>query len=91
MKPSRRLVNEKSQSVQRFIEVDFIDVISNAIISPIRTRKQQVLELPASLRPIRIPRDTLRFAGRADLTLHRESTPGMWKITNWAGPSWRCD
>ena len=74
-------VNENIASVQKFIEVDFIDEYASAIISPDQNTEQRFWNYQLRF-AYQDSTDTLRFAGKADLTLHRINT-GQWKITNW--------
>ena len=73
-------VNESIASVQKFIQVDFIDEYANAIISTDQNTEQRFWNY--ELRLVVTAPDTLRFTGKADLTLHRGNT-GEWRITSW--------
>jgi hypothetical protein len=73
-------VNESIANVQKFIHVDFIDEYANAIISTDQNTEQRFWNY--QLRLVLTPPDTLRFTGKADLTLHRGNT-GEWRIKNW--------
>jgi hypothetical protein len=73
-------VNESIANVQRFIQVDFIDEYANAIISTDQNTEQRFWNY--QLRLVMTAPDTLRFTGKADLTLHRGNT-GEWRITSW--------
>jgi hypothetical protein len=73
-------VNENI-ATQKFIEVDFINEYASAIISPDQTTEQRFWNYQLRI-AFQTPPDTLRFTGKADLTLHRGNT-GEWKITNW--------
>jgi len=74
-------VNQNIANVERFIEVDFISEYASAIISPDLNTEQRFWDYQVRA-AFQSPPDTLRFTGRADLTLHRQNT-GEWKITNW--------
>lgn len=75
-------VNETIATQEKFIEVDFIDEYASVVFPDPNTEQRfwnyqvRVAFGPPS------PPDTLRFTGRADLTLHRQNT-GEWKITSW--------
>jgi|SRR6188474_912551 len=73
-------VNESIANVQRFIQVDFIDEYASAVISTDQNTEQRFWNY--QLRLVLTAPDTLRFTGKADLTLHRGNT-GEWRITSW--------
>lgn len=73
-------VNESIANVQKFIQVDFTDEYASAIISPDQNTEQRFWDY--QLRVVLTAPDTLRFTGKADLTLHRGNT-GEWRITSW--------
>jgi hypothetical protein len=73
-------VNESIATEQKFIQVDFIDEYANAIISTDLNTEQRFWNY--QLRLVVTAPDTLRFTGKADITLHRGNT-GAWKITRW--------
>lgn len=74
-------VNENIANVQRFIQVDFIDEYASAIISTDQNTEQRFWNYEIRL-AYQSPPDTIRFTGKADLTLHRGNT-GEWRITSW--------
>ena len=74
-------VNESIAFEQRFIQVDFIDEYASASITPDQNTEQRFWNYQLRV-AFPTPPDTLRFAGKADLTLHRVNT-GEWKITSW--------
>ena len=74
-------VNQALAIQQKFIHVDFTSEYASAIISPDQNTEQRFWDYQIRV-AYQAPFDTLRFTGRADLTLHRTST-GEWKITSW--------
>lgn len=74
-------VNETIANQQKFIQVDFIDEYASAIISPDQNTEQRFWNYQLRI-AYQTPPDTLRYSGKADLTLHRINT-GEWKITSW--------
>ena len=74
-------VNESIANVQHFIQVDFINEYAGAVISPDLNTEQRFWNYQLRI-AYQSPPDTLRYAGKADLTLHRGAN-GEWKITTW--------
>jgi hypothetical protein len=74
-------VNQSIANEEKFIDVDFITEYATAIISPDQNTEQRFWDYQVRV-AFQTPPDTLRFTGRADLTLHRQSN-GEWKITSW--------
>jgi hypothetical protein len=74
-------VNQSIANEQKFIDVDFISEYASAIISTDQNTEQRFWDYQVRV-AFQTPPDTLRFTGRADLTLHRQSN-GEWKITSW--------
>lgn len=73
-------VNSEISRVQRFIQVDFIDEYESPIFSTDQNTQTHFWNY--EIRLAYVPSDTLRFTGKADLTLQRGSN-GEWKITAW--------
>lgn len=77
-------VNGKIATTADFILVQFLGKYADTIISPDQATEQRFLNYQVKIRDdsLLVANDTLRFTGKADLTLHRGSN-GEWKVTSW--------
>jgi|SoiMethySBSTD1v2_1073268.scaffolds.fasta_scaffold31703_4 hypothetical protein len=77
-------VNSRVASTQDYIQVFFTSQYASAIISPDQNTELRFWNYQVRVRDdsLLVANDTLRFTGKADLTLQRGSN-GEWKLTNW--------
>jgi hypothetical protein len=75
-------VNSAISGAQQSIQVDFVDEYDLALVSTDQNTQTRFWNYQVLLAYKADPQNTLRFTGKADLTMHKGSN-GEWKITDW--------